>query len=135
MKKKSDEFINSLQKIRENVKEEIMRLLKEHKIKSINVQPYYQDYMIDNWSFFDTDKNGNGECLECDRIKLVGKGVVLTMYTNYGDFFKTCTFADLDTNELLYVLHIVEDVIELKVEEGTPILKENETFDDYEDEK
>lgn len=133
MKKKSDEILEALMKVREDTKTEIMRLLKERNIESINVQPYFQECYVTNYAFFETDKNGNGECLEVESVKVVNGKPVFTMYTNYGNYWGERTLEDFDTSEVVYILEIIEEIFE-QIDNGEPLLKEDETFDDYEDE-
>ena len=130
MEKKSNDFIETLNTVRTEIITEVMRLLKEHNIESINVQPYYANDYVCNWMFFDCDKNGNGEGLECDLINVEGNTVILTMYTTYGSYFGTCFLTDLTTCDTLYVLQLIEDIIEVHEKKGLPILKEGEDFDE-----
>ena len=132
---KQSELINEmLMKVREQAKDAILAILTEHDVESINVQPYIQESYITNYSFFDADKNDNGECLELEAVKMNNDGTPeFTMYTNYGDYFCVKEFGEFDTSELVYILEMLEEIFEC-VSEGEPLLKEDETFDDYEEE-
>ena len=119
-------------KVREQAKDAIVDLLTERKVTSINLQPYIQEGYITNYAFFDTDKNGNGECLELDLIEVEGDNISFTMYTNYGDYFKESELGEFDTNELVYILEMLEEIFDL-VDDGEPLLEKDEDFDDYEE--
>jgi len=130
MEKKSNDFIKSLNNVRDEIIKEIKRLLKSYGIKSLNAQPYYANDYVCNWMFYDCDKDGNGEGLECDLINVEGNTVILTMYTTYGSYFGTCFLTDLTTCDTLYVLQLIEDIVEIHEKEGLPILKEGEDFEE-----
>ena len=131
IEKPSELIIDMLMKVREQAKDEILAILTEHDVESINVQPYIQEGYITNYSFFDTDKNGNGECLELEAIKMNNDGTPeFTMFTNYGDYFCVKEFCEFDTSELVYILEMLEEIFEC-VDSGEPLLKEDETFDNY----
>lgn len=133
IEKQSELIIEMLMKVREQAKASIIYLLEKYKVESINLQPYIQESYITNYSFFDTDKHGDGECLELDGIKKDGESYSFIMYTNYGDYFCEKKFGEFDTSELVYILEMLEEIFEL-VDEGEPLLKEDEDFDNYEDE-
>lgn len=132
IEKQSERIVEMLMQVREETKSAIMQILTERKVESINVQPYIQEDYITNYAFFDTDKNGNGECLELDAIKKDGESYSFTMYTNYGDYFCVKEFGEFDTSELVYILEMLEEIFEC-VDEGEPLLKDGEDFDDYEE--
>lgn len=134
MEKKSEQILDLLMKVREQAKDAIVGLLAERKVTTINLQPYIQEGYITNYVFFDTDKNGNGECLELDLIEVEDDNINFTMYTNYGDYFKECEIGDFDTNELVYILEMLEEIFDL-VDEGEPLLEKDEDFDDYEEDE
>lgn len=133
IEKHSEVCIELLMQVREQAKSAIMEILTERKVESINIQPYFQDCYVTNYAFFETDKNGNGECLEVESVKVVNGKPIFTMYTNYGNYWGERTLGDFDTSEVVYILEILEEIFE-QVDDGEPLLKEDETFDDYEDE-
>ena len=91
--------------------------------------------LIDNYNFYDCDKDGNGEALELQKINVNEDGnVELEFDTNYGDYFQCSELSSLITSERLYVLEMLENIIAYSEEENIPVLKEDEDFDDYEDE-
>lgn len=133
LEKRSDVILDLLMEVRNQAKDAIMDLLKSENVVSINVQPYIQESYITNYAFFDTDKNGNGECLELEMLEKKGNDYVFTMYTNYGDYFSTCKFEDFTTTELFYILEMLEGIFEC-VENGQPLLDKDEVFDYGEEE-
>lgn len=133
IEKPSEICIDLLMQVRELAKSAIMEILTERKVESINIQPYFQDCYVTNYAFFEIDKNGNGECLEVESVKVVNGKPIFTMFTNYGNYWGERTLEDFFTNELVYIISILEEIFE-QVEDGEPLLKEDETFDDYEEE-
>jgi len=131
IEKQSELCIELLMQVREQAKSAIMEILTERKVESINVQPYFQECYVTNYAFFETDKNGNGECLEVESVKVVNGKPIFTMYTNYGNYWGERTLEDFDTSEVVYILEILEEIFE-QVDDGEPLLKEDENFDDYE---
>ena len=132
MERKSDKIGSKLVKLRKEIIAAIESVLKDNNIESINVQPYIQEGHITNYAFFDTNRHGEGECLELEAVKFEKGKPSFVMYTNYGDYWGEKKTADFDTSELFYILDMLEEIFEF-VEGGEPLLKEDETFDDYEE--
>lgn len=133
IEKHSSHIIDLLMQVRDKTKSAIMEILTERKVESINLQPYIQEDYITNYSFFDTNRHGDGECLELDGVKMEKGNPWFTMYTSYGSYWGEKKLNDFDTSELVYVLEMLEDVFE-QVDNGEPLLKEDETFDEDEEE-
>ena len=129
MNKKSEKLNIALYDIRAKAIKEINRIIKKYKIESINFMPYY-DELITNYTFYDTDKNGNGEALQVASVKVANDILALTMYTSYGSYFGETNLEYLSTTEVIYFLEMLEEVVEQYEENGTPILKEDEEFDE-----
>ena len=129
MNKKSEKLSIALYDIRTKAIKEINRIIKKYKIESINFMPYY-DELITNYTYYDTDKNGNGEALEVASVKVTNDTLALTMYTSYGSYFGETSLEYLSTTEVIYFLEMLEEVVEQYEENGTPILKEDEEFDE-----
>lgn len=129
MNKKSEKLSIALYDIRAKAIKEINRIIKKYKIESINFMPYY-DELITNYTFYDTDKNGNGEALQVASVKVANDTLALTMYTSYGSYFGETNLEYLSTTEVIYFLEMLEEVVEQYEENGTPILKEDEEFDE-----
>ena len=129
MNKKSEKLHIALYDIRTKAIKEINRIIKKYKIESINFTPYY-DELITNYTYYDTDKNGNGEALEVASVKVTNDTLALTMYTSYGSYFGETKLEYLSTTEVIYFLEMLEAVVEQYEENGVPILKEDEEFDE-----
>ena len=129
MNKKSEKLSIALYDIRAKAIKEINRIIKKYKIESINFMPYY-DELITNYTFYDTDKNGNGEALQVASVKVANDTLALTMYTSYGSYFGETNLEYLSTTEVIYFLEMLEEVVEQYEENGTPILKEDEEFNE-----
>ena len=129
MNKKSEKLNIALYDIRAKAIKEINRIIKKYKIESINFMPYY-DELITNYTFYDTDKNGNGEALQVASVKVANDILALTMYTSYGSYFGETNLEYLSTTEVIYFLEMLEEIVEQYEENGTPILKEDEEFDE-----
>ena len=137
----TDEPMNSntlrgrLSLVGEQIQQAIKDLLKSKGLTRVNVAPYIREGFIDNYNFYDCDKDGNGEALELQKINVNEDGnVELEFDTNYGDYFQCSELSSLITSERLYVLEMLENIIAYSEEENIPVLKEDEDFDDYEDE-
>lgn len=109
----------------------ILNLLKANGLTSVNVGPYVREEAIDNYYFFDTDRHGNGEALELRAVRVNDKGEVeLEFDTNYGDYFGENRLNCLTVTEALYVLEMLEGIIAYSKQEGVPVLKEGEDFEE-----
>ena len=131
MELKSTKFEEKFLNLRNELKEAIFEILKKYKIESINFTPYLGEGYITNYAFFDTNKDGNGECLElCTLAVKKDDNIIFEFDTNYGDSWGDRTISDMSTEELFYILEMIEEVIDFADEDTEEILKIGEDFDD-----
>ena len=122
-----------LNKIAKEARESIINLLKENNLTSVNFLPYTQEGYIDNYLFYDCDKNGYGVALELDNLTFENGEVMLSMSENEAGYYGQRSLDELSANECVYVLEMLSGVIEYSNEEGIPVLTNNQNFDDVED--
>lgn len=134
MELKSTKFEEKFHNLRNELKEAIFETLKKYKIESINFTPYIGEGYITNYEFFDTNHDGCGECLElCTLAVKKDNDIVFEFDTNYGDAWGDRTISDMPTEELFYILEMIEEVIDYEDEDTEAILKIGEEFDEYDE--
>ncbi len=121
-----------LNKIAKEARESIINLLKENNLTSVNFLPYTQESYVDNYLFYDCDKNGYGVALVLDSLTFKKGKVMLSMSENEDGYYGERPLNELSANECVYVLEMLSDVIEYSNEEGIPVLAENQDFDEVE---
>lgn len=99
----------------------------------MNFLPYTQESYVDNYLFYDCDKNGYRVALELDSLTFKKGKVMLSMSGNEDGYYGKRPLNELSTNECVYVLEMLSGIIEYSNEEGIPVLAENQDFDDVED--
>ena len=130
IKKHSEFCLELLNQVKEQTKSAIMQILTERKVESINVQPYIQEGYIESYSFYDE----NEESLSLDSVKMVNGQPIFTMYNlQYDEIWGEDGLDDFNATELENILEMLEEIFD-EVDGGEPLLKEDETFDDYEEE-
>lgn len=138
MEKKSENFSERLNTIKNEIWEAIYNLLKEHNVESINMYAYWSERCCDRCTFFDVDDDGYGVALYIDKLRffpnlsnLIEFDMLDTNDNCYSTWDNTNFFTVAEAN---YVLDMLEQIFEVADEEdGGRILKENEDFDDWED--
>lgn len=130
--KTSNEFKSELISIGIAIKESTLELLRKHNVESINITPYIVENYINTFYFYDCDKDGNGVALEVSSLKVKGDTIYVDMDTNFDDYFGEYDSTNFTTDEQANLLEMLECLFEAIKEEGLPLLKEGEYFDDYE---
>lgn len=130
----TESYYDQLNKTAKKVRESIISLLRENNLTSVNFLPYAQEGYIDNYLFYDCDKNGYGVALELDNLTFKNGEVMLSMSENEAGYYGQRSLNELSANEYVYVLEMLSGVIEYSKEEGIPVLAENQNFDDVESE-
>ena len=130
---KIENFNKRLNKIAKEARESIINLLKENNLTSVNFLPYTQESYVDNYLFYDCDKNGYGVALELDNLTFENGKVMLSMSENEAGYYGQRPLNELSANECVYVLEMLSGVIEYSNEEGIPVLANNQDFDDVGD--
>lgn len=131
--KTSDEFKSELISIGIAIKESTLELLRKHNVESINITPYIVENYINTFYFYDCDKDGNGVALEVSSLKVKGDTISVDMDTNFDDYFGEYDSTNFTTDEQANLLEMLECLFEVIEEEGLPLLKDGEDFDDYEE--
>lgn len=130
----TESYNDQLNKTAKKVRESIISLLRKNNLTSVNFLPYTQEGYIDNYLFYDCDKNGYGVALELDNLTFENGEVMLSMSENEAGYYGQRSLNELLPNEYVYVLEMLSGVIEYSKEEGIPVLAENQDFDDVESE-
>lgn len=131
----TDKYYDKLSEMAVEIKEKILSLIKEKKIESLNLLPYYDEGYVQNHTFYDIDNNGNGIAYNLDTIIVKDNGlVVFQMSDNDCYYIDNYTIKNFNCVEALYVLDILEQVFDAVEEYNLPLLKEFESFNDYEKE-
>lgn len=125
-----ENYYKQLNRIKNEVRESIISLLKENNLTSVNFLPYTGESYISNFLFYDCDKNGYGVALELDNLTFENGKVMLSMSENEAGYYGQRSLNELSVNECVYVLDMLSGVIEYSTEEGIPVLAENQEFDD-----
>lgn len=131
---KSEKFLEKLYNLKLEILETILSLLKERKVKSINLYEYWSERNADRYTFYDTDEDGYGVALYVEKLFVTKDGIELKMLDvddgEWGDWDEE----NLSTNEMCYILEMVEQVLEIADEDdGGRVLKASESFDDWDD--
>lgn len=130
----TESYNDQLNKTTKKVHESIISLLRENNLTSVNFLPYTQEGYIDNYLFYDCDKNGYGVALELDNLTFENGEVMLSMSENEAGYYGQRSLNELSANEYVYVLEMLTGVIEYSKQEGIPVLAENQDFDDVKSE-
>lgn len=131
MEKLSEQLAASLSEIKEKARTQILSLIKERNIESINIHPYIKEGLVTNFAFFDMEFEGSGVSLELESIKVEDGEPKFNMLTNFGSYWGNKHIDSFTVGETVAVLEVIEGIFEL-VDNGEPLLKEDETFENYE---
>lgn len=127
-------YYDQLNQLAKKTRESIISLMKENNLTSVNFLPYTGEGYVDNYLFYDCDKNGYGIALELDNLTFENEKVMLSMSENENGYYGQRSLNELQPNECVYVLEMLTGVIEYSKQEGIPVLAENQDFDDIESE-
>lgn len=127
-----ENYYDQLNQLAKEARESIINLLKKNNLTSVNFLPYTSESYVDNYLFYDCDKNGYGVALELDNLTFKNEKVMLSMSENEAGYYGQRSLSDLSANECVYVLEMLSGVIEYSKEEGIPVLAESQDFDDVE---
>lgn len=130
--KASNILYNKLYEVYEMGKDMVRNFIKVREIESLNVMPYISESYIPNFIFYDLDKDGNGVAYSIDSIKVVDNEPIFYMSDNDGYYADKFYIDCFSANEVVYVLDTLEHLFEAIDKKNLPLLKENETFEDYE---
>ena len=140
MEKKSTNFTDALNKVREEILNAIFALLDSRNITSVNLYEYWANDHTDRCLFFTCDDEGYGRALYVDTLTVKEnsdgtRGLILKM-KDTDDY----EFADWDETDLFepsqmnYLLSMLEDIVEYADEENNGrVLTAVETFNNLED--
>ena len=127
-----ENYYDQLNQLANEARESIISLLKENNLTSVNFLPYTSESYVDNYLFYDCDKNGYGVALELDDLTFENGRVMLSMSENEAGYYGQRSLNDLSANECVYVLEMLSGVIEYSKEEDIPVLAKNQDFNDVE---
>jgi hypothetical protein len=139
MEKKSTNFTDALNKVREEILNAIFALLDSRNITSVNLYEYWANDCTNRCLFFTCDDDGYGKALYVDTLTVKkysdGKRSLILAMKDTDDY----EFAEWDETDLFeasqmnYLLTMLEDIVEYADEENNGrVLKADETFDDWE---
>ena len=139
MEKKSTNFTDALNKVREETLNAIFALLDSRNITSVNLYEYWANNYTDRCLFFVCDDDGYGRALYVDTLIVKknsdgSRSLILGMKDtddyNFAEWDETDLF---EASQMNYLLTMLEDIIEYADEENNGrVLKAEETFDDWE---
>lgn len=129
-----ENYYDQLNQLAKKTRESIINLLKENNLTSVNFLPYTGEGYVDNYLFYDCDKNGYGVAMELDNLTFENEKVMLSMSENENGYYGQRSLNELQPNECIYVLEMLTGVIEYSKQEGIPVLAENQDFNDVESE-
>lgn len=130
-----NEFYKRLNELDKDIIKAIKNLVKKENIESINFLPYVQEGYVDAYNFYGCDKNGYGISYQIESISFIEKDEKFDMVAHLSDnddyYNETWNFSDTNTDEKLYILTMIGDVVDSSKQSNLPILKENEFFEDF----
>ena len=141
MEKKSTNFTDALNKVREEILNAIFALLDSRNITSVNLYEYWANDCTDRCLFFACDDDGYGRALYVDTLTIKknrdgSRSLILAMKDTDDYDFAEWDETDLfEASQMNYLLSMLEDIIEYADEENNGrVLTADETFDDLEEE-
>ena len=135
--KKHEIFSEQICKLYKEIGDTIIALLKERKVKSINLYEYWSERDCTRYTFFDVDSDGYGVALYIDKLRFdekLGNLIELEMLDTNDNSYSTWDFQNLTAVEMNYLLEMLEEIFEEADEEDNGrVLGADESFDDWED--
>lgn len=128
----NEEYYKELSAIGNRVTYDIINLLKERNVDSINVYAYTDEGLVLGYTFYDCDDNGYGVGLTIDSIEVINGVPYFNMVNEDCDGWGQKELADFDTTEKVYILEMLEELFS-EVDDGSPLLAKDEEFDYEED--
>lgn len=133
-----DSMFNALNDVKVKAIATINDMLRENKIDTININPYVVEGYITGYTFYSSDKNGYGIAYNIDSIEFIDNGTMVgicaNMSDNDGDNYDTWRYSDFTVIELCWLMDMLNDLFTMIDLHNLPLLKEDETFEDYEEE-
>lgn len=131
---KSEELLQQVSAIGEKAVKELKRILGKNKIETLNITPYITERFVTGYTYLSVDKDGYGLGSQTDALSYDKKRdeVTVTM-TDDNDSEEEVETDELTDIEKIYLLATVEQIISLHEEDGKPLLKAGEYFEDYEE--
>lgn len=131
---KSEELQQQVSAIGEKAVKELKRLLGKNKIETLNITPYITERSVTGYTYLSVDKDGYGLGSQADTLSYDKKRdeVTVTMTSDDDSEMEVGT-DELTDIEKIYLLATVEQIISLHEEDGEPLLKAGEDFEDYEE--
>lgn len=139
MEKKSTNFTDALNKVRQEILNAIFALLDSRNITSVNLYEYWANDYTDRCLFFTCDDEGYGKALYVDTLTIKeysngSRNLILAMKDTDDYEFAEWDDTDLfEPSQMNYLLTMLENIVEYADEEDNGrVLKADETFDDWE---
>lgn len=110
--KKSEEFEERLNEIKNEVIAKIKELLKERKITSLNVYTYWSDGDCTRYIYYDVDDDGYGMAMYIDTLRFDGNNLELCMNDLNDCGADTWSETELDAVNANYLLAMLEEICE-----------------------
>lgn len=131
---KSIKFLDKLYSLKLEILDTILSLLKERKVKSINLYEYWSERDVDRYTFHDVDDDGYGVALYADKLYVTDNGIELKMLDTNDCEWDDWDKENLSATEMCYLLEMVEQVLEIADEDDEGrVLGADESFDDWDD--
>lgn len=126
-------FQDFFDRIGKEIREAIITLLKENDISSVNIGAYTRENSVTGYTFYAVDKHGYAEALNADILTVNGDKITIDMTSNEDGYFGQCDLDEFQPQEQLYLLQMLSEIIHYSKENGQPILKEHQEFDNLKD--
>jgi len=126
----ADKYFEKITELGVEIKEKLLNLLRENKIESLNIYPYYTEISLINYNFYDCDNDGNAIAYNLDTIVMKDNMPIFQMSDNEGYYATTYKINEFNTLDVLYILDTLETLFNEIKSHNLPLLKKGETFDD-----
>lgn len=126
-----EKFFEKMYLMGEEIKNEIIKLLTEKKVESINLLAYYDNNKrldIPNYLYYNCDDDGYSIGYHIDSIVMMGKKPIFKVSDSDGCYGMIYDITDFTVTELVYVLDTLETLFETIDKFKLPLLKEDEEF-------
>ena len=132
--KKADKILRELSNLGNEAIETILSLLKERKVKSINLYEYWSERNANRYTFYDVDDDGYGVALYVDKLYVTEDGIELKMLNTDDCEWGEWDEESLSATDKCYLLEMVEEALEIADDEDEGrVLGADESFDDWDD--
>lgn len=132
----STDLYESMNAISDNAMDAIRGILNERltdEHPSINLDYYAVNGSVDRYNFLGVDGDGYGKALSIFSIEKKGDDFIFDMTDEDGDGYEERDLEDFNTNELVWVLEMIEDTFDEVDEDYDGVFLSKDDFDyDYE---